>query len=830
MEIGGPVDRDDLQAQVAQFKEELSLSIDDAFVVWFLRAYIVEDEKRAVSALTGNSGEKGIDAVYIDDDAYVVHLVQGKFADGINKGTEKAADITEFADWAADLYGSDQDFAAALDGIEPSAKKLLERARDRLTKRERYRLVLYWVTTRKVSGPVRTKAETDVHKVNIANGRPARFEFVGGTRTLEILHDYMYGVAPAVPFLELPVASTMVRLKDPDSKIVLRVFMMKGDELGALVDQAGLRLFALNIRSYLHNTRVNRNMRKTIKSEPRNFLYFNNGVTFVCDAATGEDPDATDVLTLTNPQIINGQQTTRVLNEAGTNAAKAGVMVRVIVIPRGQETEEHHEQLITQTVQATNWQNAIKLSDLKANDVRQIHIERGLRRIGNYVYDRKNETTREIKARVGKNIKIIRREELARAVAGCKFDSLPLRGQEALFDDYYEQIFDQPMRTYLCCYWFALAVKQGNSARRSGKEQPVERKRGQWIAMHHAYNNLNPIIKKRQDIFIAASERPYKYPDVIDERSRVIRFALDSAARFYRKMHVPAIPRTSSRLSSSTRDSRRSGIPRRTRRCGSRLIERFQTSKTLSWQPKWSREPLSLDKGTNADGQGAEEGTDSVDQLAAEPEKVASALDMSIIRFAGALDGLLDLLNEIAPHAATLDEQRQPQEVTLRMTHEEADDFAALLKRLQEKYPNRDDEPSREAASDEVASDETFQRVLQRALRQTPRGPARYSLLFSALVTTAVSSFEILVGAIYRQFCRLHPEAMGTDEVRLSELMERGSVKEVVNAAISRRVDDFSVAVCPVGTPGLRKRSRLTSSDSLSTGRRRLRSSSAGTC
>jgi hypothetical protein len=531
MEIGGPVDRDDLEAQVVQFKDDLALSRDDAFVVWFLRAYILEDEKLAVSALTGNAGEKGIDAVYIDDSARVVHLVQGKFADGLNHKAETAARIKEFTDWAALLYGNDEDFADATEGIEPSAEKLLKQARERLTKRERYRLVLYWVTTGRVSTPVRAAAEKDVHKVNIAKGRPARFEFVGGTRVLEILYDYLYGVAPALPVLELPVASEITKTVDVDTGIVLRVFQMKGDDLGDLVDEAGLRLFALNIRTYLHNTRVNKNMKNTLKKAPKNFLYFNNGVTFVCDGATREDPDASDILTLTNPQIINGQQTTRVLNEVGADGSKARVLVRVIAIPRGTEGGSRHEQLISETVQATNWQNAIKLSDLKANDIRQVHIERGLRRIGNYVYDRKNEAVRDIKARVGKNVHIIKREELARAVAGCKFDSLPLRGRDALFDDYYEQIFsNQPMKFYLCCYWLAEAVKQEIR----GKQQRIERKRGQWIALHHVYEKLYPIIKKRQDIFIAANEKPSRYPEIIDQLSRAIDTALNSTARFYR--------------------------------------------------------------------------------------------------------------------------------------------------------------------------------------------------------------------------------------------------------------------------------------------------------
>ena len=53
-------------------------TLDNAFVHWFLRAFLVADDEVAAKAVTGVSHDKGVDAVFIDDDAGKVFVLQGK--------------------------------------------------------------------------------------------------------------------------------------------------------------------------------------------------------------------------------------------------------------------------------------------------------------------------------------------------------------------------------------------------------------------------------------------------------------------------------------------------------------------------------------------------------------------------------------------------------------------------------------------------------------------------------------------------------------------------------------------------------------------------------
>jgi hypothetical protein len=220
---------------------------------------------------------------------------------------------------------------------------------------------------------------------------------------------------------------------------------MQGDAIANLYEMSGKRLFARNIRGFLgESVDVNRSMEHTLHFEPERFFYFNNGITILCDEAKKVSSQGKDILRVSNPQIINGQQTTRTLAHKADEAKKASVVVRVIKVPRGgNDGDEEFDALVKRIVQATNWQNVIRSSDLVANDRRQIELQRELRKRG-YLYLRKRELKGEAKQNSGcKHYRLLKKEDLARAVAGCDLDPIEARsGVENLFEgDKYSYIF-----------------------------------------------------------------------------------------------------------------------------------------------------------------------------------------------------------------------------------------------------------------------------------------------------------------------------------------------------------------------------------------------------
>jgi hypothetical protein len=162
----------------------------------------------------------------------------------------------------------------------------------------------------------------------------------------------------------------------------------------------------------------------------------------LCDEATKKSRKGKDILVVSNPQVINGQQTTRTLASRPDLAAKASVLVKVIQVTRGEATDGF-EGLVSRIVQGTNWQNAIKQSDLMANDRIQIDLERSLRKLG-YAYLRKRITKGEAKVLAGgKHYRFVRKETFAQAVAACDLEPYIARSaSEKLFEEeYYSKVF-----------------------------------------------------------------------------------------------------------------------------------------------------------------------------------------------------------------------------------------------------------------------------------------------------------------------------------------------------------------------------------------------------
>jgi hypothetical protein len=521
---------DDLTRELKEWGRRFPALRDDAlFVAWFLRAYVTDDERTAVDAVTGGAGDKGVDAVLVDDKVKAVFVVQGKLRQSLMKGAEGRGDVLGFAQLAHTLSSDDGEWESYTKKIAPEARHRLETARERLINRD-YRLHLCFVTTGRISEALVTEARRKVRSAPTNCDDLPQLTALDGREVMALLREYLDGVAPPVPALDLAVEDRGSRRTDPATGITSWTVSISGEEVAKLYKQAGVRLFARNIRGYLgENTKVNEEMQKTIRVEPTNFWYLNNGITIVCNGARFESGDGRDLLNVTYPQVINGQQTTRTLAAANPKeAAKASVAVRVISIPR--DNEEQYDRLVSQIVRATNWQNAIKASDLMANDPRQIQLEREFRKL-NYLYVRKRQVQSEARSVSYTYTAVIKKEDLANAVGACIEESLPRRvGKEPLFDDYYNRVFSRSfsISRFLCCYWHYTTIDRlarGNPQRQWAK----------FVVVYFLWQEFGAEIRSAAETFRLMSEAPWLYSQLNESYRRLIEIAFDSALRYYRQ-------------------------------------------------------------------------------------------------------------------------------------------------------------------------------------------------------------------------------------------------------------------------------------------------------
>lgn len=387
-----------LLAEIHEIHEQYpNWTADNAFVHWFLQAFLVADVEIASRSVMGVSHDKGIDGIYIDESLKQVFLVQGKLHKGAEPPNEKRNDIIGFASLARKITSSNIEFEAFKQTIDPLVGAKLGDVRNRVVRRG-FSLNLYYVTTGRCSAPLKAEAESEATQASTR----ASMTVLERADIFALLVDYIGGAAPPVPYLDLNVdtrgltgSDGMIQRYDPQTGIESWILTMSGKDLGDLYQKAGDRLFARNIRGFLGDTAINDGIKNTLHAEPEHFWYFNNGVTIVCNSARKTSEKARSMLRLTNPQIINGQQTTRTLSTDGDK--RAAVVVRVISIPR--DAEKKHadfEILVSKIVAATNWQNAILPSDLRANDSRQVVMQRDFARL-KYHYQRKRQARGEAK-------------------------------------------------------------------------------------------------------------------------------------------------------------------------------------------------------------------------------------------------------------------------------------------------------------------------------------------------------------------------------------------------------------------------------------------------
>jgi len=132
------------------------------------------------------------------------------------------------------------------------------------------------------------------------------------------------------------------------------IALISGNEYVKLLcnDENNIRasLFDDNVRDYLGENSVNSEIIETIKNEPAKFILFNNGVTIVCDRYTSSNRK----ITIENPKIVNGCQTSHVLFKAykeGISLEKVPVSARII--------STIDDALIGEVVRGTNRQTIV---------------------------------------------------------------------------------------------------------------------------------------------------------------------------------------------------------------------------------------------------------------------------------------------------------------------------------------------------------------------------------------------------------------------------------------------------------------------------------------
>lgn len=154
-------------------------------------------------------------------------------------------------------------------------------------------------------------------------------------------------------------------------------------------------IFDMNIREYLGNTGVNKNIIKTLydKEDRVNFFYYNNGITLICSKMSSIKTVSSNInrnaeFKVDNPQIVNGCQTVNSIYEVLRNVdpnileeeyKDVFVMLKVLQINDSNDTEN---KLYKDIVKFNNSQNSINEKTFVSNNSLFIRYQKELEKRG----------------------------------------------------------------------------------------------------------------------------------------------------------------------------------------------------------------------------------------------------------------------------------------------------------------------------------------------------------------------------------------------------------------------------------------------------------------
>lgn len=333
------------------------------------------DPKAAAQCVTDGTHDNGIDAVYYDKTENLLYLVQSKWhADG--NGSVERGDIQKL------IHGFKDIINTRFDRFNPKTIAL----------KASIEAALYSTDTRFVITVIHTgqhdlaeEPKRDLDDLLKEMNDPSETVLLRVLKQ-DSVHSMIAAGTRGAP-INLEVAlSEWGQVKEPFQSVF---GLVPATDIAKWWHQYHPRLLTPNVRMFLGKTEVNDSIIDTLRGNPENFWYFNNGITALCAGVRkkplGGSSRESGVFEIDDVSIVNGAQTVGAIASAESTipdqVAKARVLIRFISL------KDCPPSFGTEITRFTNTQNRIEKRDFVALDPEQARIRTELQLEGvEYVY------------------------------------------------------------------------------------------------------------------------------------------------------------------------------------------------------------------------------------------------------------------------------------------------------------------------------------------------------------------------------------------------------------------------------------------------------------
>jgi hypothetical protein len=406
-----------------------------AFPILMVGSMMGISDEESEDSITDGPKDRGIDAIYIDDNNNTTHLFQFKYVNTYENSKKNfpSSEIDKVTSFVDDLLDKDIN-------LEQSCNPLLwNKVKD------------IWATLEKPKSTIvihfcgNTEYMTDEEKERV-------LKKVNKYRSVLIDHHSLDSIIQFFVEKDTIKIDHNLRIVDKDyfdrtdGNIRGLICSIEVSELIKMIKsnddptQVNFDIFNDNVRIYLtRSNKINKKIIESALSDDNNlFWYKNNGITITCDSFSY--PRARGpIVELKNIQIVNGGQTSNALFEAYQLDSEK--LEDVLILARIIETKSQDVSL--SIAESTNSQTPIKTRDLRSNDEIQKKIEAAFLAKGFY-YERKLKQFQGQPRNKRIDALLSGQSYLA---YGLELPEVAKKDRGRIFSDLYETVFNEDLTT-----------------------------------------------------------------------------------------------------------------------------------------------------------------------------------------------------------------------------------------------------------------------------------------------------------------------------------------------------------------------------------------------
>ena len=392
-------------------------------ILWALIYMYEIDKSLAETLICDGSQDKGIDAIFVDDQEMRILVFQGKYKENDNK-TFGDKDLQRLAGTIV-YFENEENIQNLLNSDANDEVKSLVREFDIINKVSDYSVEMHFI-----SNALPTKEAND-YKGNFDNLYFCDINFMKDSYKYIKKEPLVLGTKRFTD-ISNSILEDIDSIKDIKSLFVV----LPASQLIELDGLGNLTLFNKNVRSGLGNTRVNKSIRKTINNTNENIYFpiFHNGISIVCENMTLDKTNLT--LEIENYSVVNGAQSILSFKAEEKNL---NPNIRTLV----KFSTVGNDSTLTELISTyNNNQNAISLRDLRSSDSVQLRLKREFDELNtkyklSYSYFSKagESLTSEVTIDNGLAAQLI--------MSGYKFKPYLTHLKASMFDQRYSEVFNR---------------------------------------------------------------------------------------------------------------------------------------------------------------------------------------------------------------------------------------------------------------------------------------------------------------------------------------------------------------------------------------------------